>query len=200
MKLGILDILFTSNTKSISNCLDLLNMNYDIINSSKQINQYDKIIFPGVGSFDLAVKVLKEKKIDKILKSKKLKPKFLCICLGMQILFSKGYENINSKGLSIINGNVTKISDKKTPKIGYSKIEFKSKDLFKDISKNSELYFMHSYGCESRGKKYETSLVKYGKKKYISSLKYKNFVGVQFHPENSKEEGLKIIKNFLNEK
>ena len=199
MKVGILNFLMTSNTKSITNCLDLLKVNYKIIKSSDEINNFDKIIFPGVGSFDLAMKIIKEKKIDKVLKSKKLKPKILCICLGMQVLFSKGFENLTTKGLSIIKGNVVKIIDRKTPKIGFSKIHFKSSKIFYRISKNSEFYFMHSYGCEIKKKKFITSFVKYGKKKYISSLNFKNFTGVQFHPENSKKVGLQIIKNFLND-
>ena len=198
---GIIYLGKISNTFSVQKALSEIGYNSELIKNFKKINSYNHIIIPGVGSFPEAMKELKKRKFDLILKSKNLKPKIMGICLGMQIFAKVGSEFKKTSGLNYFNAEVTKISYlKKLPNIGFFKIKFNKVGIFRNIKILSEFYFMHSYHIKKINKALITSYISYKKYKIISSIKYKNFTGVQFHPEKSGINGQKILSNFLNDK
>jgi glutamine amidotransferase len=198
---GIIYLGKISNTFSIQKALLQIGYNSELIKNFKKINSYNHIIIPGVGSFPEAMKELKKRKFDLILKNKNLKPKIMGICLGMQVFAKFGYEFKKTSGLNYYNAEIIKISFlKKLPNIGFFKIKFNKVSIFKNINNLSEFYFMHSYHIKKINKSLITSYITYKKYKIISSIKYKNFTGVQFHPEKSGVNGLKILSNFLNDK
>ncbi len=198
---GIIYLGKISNTFSVQKALSMIGFQSDLIKDYRKINSYSHIIIPGVGSFPEAMKEFKKRKYDLIFNSKNLKPRVLGICLGMQIFAKTGYEFGKTKGINYLNGDVKKINFlEKLPHIGFSKINYKKKNIFKNIKKSSEFYFMHSYHFTKIKNAIITSYINYKKNKIISSIKYKNFIGVQFHPEKSGSNGLTILKNFLNEK
>ena len=120
-----------------------------------EIKKADKIILPGVGSFDQCmnrirkIKNLVETLRDQVITKKK---PFLGICVGMQILADYGYENQKTKGLSWINGDVKSLKNflnnsrnLKIPHMGWNSLSiYKNNDLFNDIP-NDQFYFVHSY-------------------------------------------------------
>ena len=167
----------------------------------QEIKNADRIILPGVGAFGDASKKLKESGLVELIteEAKSGKP-FLGICLGMQLLFEKGYEYGEHNGLGFLKGNVIALegnidSSLQIPHMGWNALDFKAESpLFKYINNGDFVYFVHSYyatDCEDS---------------VIATAEYSipvtaavgkgNIFGCQFHPEKSGDVGLKILKAF----
>lgn len=189
----------SGNIKSLSNALKFLNINHRITRNKKEILDSEKLIIPGVGSFNTCMKNIKKFKLLEVLKIfgiKKKKP-ILGICLGMQIMMSYGFEKKKTKGLNFIEGECRSLNKKlKLPHVGWKKIRLKEG---KKTSQNYNVYFCHSFICKLKQNNFSTSKINYGKDSFISSFKKNNFYGYQFHPEKSREDGLLILKNFCND-
>jgi glutamine amidotransferase len=182
------------NTASVSNILKELNADYLLTNNKKNIESADKIILPGVGEASSAMKRLAELYLIELLKFSS-KP-FLGICLGMQLLCESTEEG-NSKCLGIIPIVVEKFNNKdlKVPHMGWNNIKkINSDNLFLNTGEDEYFYFAHSYFVPKN--EFTTSTCNYGLN-FSASLKHNNFYGVQFHPEKSAQQGIRIIKNFL---
>ena len=173
-----------------------------IVTSDKsEIENADKIILPGVGAFEDAIKKLCKTGLDKVLKkqAKKGKP-IMGICLGMQLLFDKSFEYGEFDGLSLIRGNVVSMKDKipsdlKIPHIGWNALIFENKSpLFKYINEGDCVYFVHSFYADDC-KENVIASAEYGAK-LTAAVQYKNIFGCQFHPEKSGNVGLNILKAF----
>jgi len=201
MKIGIINT-FTSNIQSVINALKLIGYtDYIIINSYDDYNKScSHLIFPGVGTFDSNMKVITDKKIDLIIKDAfKNNIFYLGICVGMQILATIGKENGDHKGLDIIKGTVQKLKNFKhrLPHIGWSEINIIKKDnLLKEIKDKECFYFVHSYFFNTYLNENVIAFAEY-ENSFPSIIKKNNFYGVQFHPEKSQTQGLRLIKNFL---
>ena len=169
-----------------------------IISSDKeQLKQADKIVFPGVGAIKDCMAALSLDLRETVLEQIKNKPT-LAICVGMQMLLESSEENDGVEGLNILNGTITKIKSNdhiKVPHMGWNKVKFlKDHFLLRNIPNSSFFYFVHSYCClESSDALAETE---HGRN-FISALEKDNIFAVQFHPEKSQAEGLKLYKNFL---
>lgn len=191
------------NINSLVNCISSLDFDYAIINKPDENINFDKMIFPGVGSYDFAMKSIIEKKWDIFIKKNILERKkfYLGICIGMQVLSSIGYENKKTNGLDIIEGDVKIFNSGdhniKLPHVGWNDVQkINNSELFEGIKNYSDFYFDHSYVMEVKDDAHSTSLTDYNKI-FISSVKNQNVYGVQFHPEKSAENGKKILSNFL---
>ena len=191
------------NINSLVNCISSLDFDYAIINKPDENINFDKMIFPGVGSYDFAMKSIIEKKWDIFIKKNILEKKkfYLGICIGMQVLSSIGYENTKTSGLAIIEGDVKIFNSGdhniKLPHVGWNDVQkINNSELFEGIKNYSDFYFDHSYVMEVKDDAHSTSLTDYNKI-FISSVKNQNVYGVQFHPEKSAENGKKILSNFL---
>ena len=192
----------TGNIKSIKNSLNYLNHKVKFINNAHDLNNTTHVILPGVGSFERCMNNFNKLKIRKELinKIENKKLNILGICVGMQMLFSKSYEFGQHDGLNIIKGKVMKIKTKSlnVPNIGWSELKLsKSSRLFKNINdKKINVYFMHSYECIPDNNKISNSYINY-ENKICSSIEQENIFGLQFHPEKSNINGLKILDNFV---
>ena len=124
----------------------------------------------------------------------------LGICLGMQMIFQKGYENGECDGLGFIDGEVKLLEPKekaKIPHIGWNRLEYNSKnDLIKGLDENSFVYYVHSYAATNVKDENLIGFSNYGGIKVPSIVCNDNIYGTQFHPEKSGEVGLRILKNF----
>lgn len=196
-----------NNLKSIVGAINHFGFKTIVTKDENMILNSSAIILPGVGSFPAGMKRLKKNKLDVTIKKffKKGRP-ILAICLGFQILFSSSEEFKKTKGLNILPGKVTSLNKLKTkelvPNLGWNILNYKKNKnniLFKNLSSKSSSYFVHSFFAKPKEKKVETSTINFGGKKIVSSIQYKNLFGVQFHPEKSGRNGLKIIRNFLNQ-
>jgi imidazole glycerol-phosphate synthase subunit HisH len=189
-----------SNTTSLRNAIDSLNVKSFLIEEPSQILQADKILLPGVGSFNEAIKRLKQKGLDKsILEAAERGTPILGICLGMQLLADKGYEGGETKGLGLIPGEVKLIDNEnlKLPHMGWNNLEYQqSSDILSIGFDNVDYYFIHSYQFIVKYSKHLIATVDYGKQ--VSAVVAKdNVFGCQFHPEKSQKSGLALLKSFI---
>ena len=191
------------NLGSIINSFEEINANIKIISNPKDIDNVEHLILPGVGSFRLGMKNLLNKGWDKKIFShvEKQKP-LLGICLGMQLLFDRGEEDGECKGLGLIKGKVIKMKNmknRKLPHVGWNQLNFKNKHpIFEKVRDNVDYYFVHSYECRVENSSNIISTSNYHTEILSCVSDGKNIVGTQFHPEKSPPNGLKILKNFLN--
>ena len=194
MKVSIIDY-GLGNTKSIQNACQKFTNNVVITKNPDLIKDSTHLIFPGVGSFDYGMSLFNRSNLKKLVIEhfKDQKP-LLGICLGLQIFFNKSEEGF-AKGLGLIEGSVIKIKKKikskeRVPVINWRKVSLKK-------NKSLTYYFDHSYYVDPINKKLIFGYYNFDNKKIPSIIKYKNFIGCQFHPEKSGRNGLDIIKDFL---
>ncbi len=183
------------NTASVSNVLKELNAEFILTNNKNVIDSADKIILPGVGEASSAMQSLFKLGLVDILKAF-TKP-FLGICLGMQLLCRQTEEG-NADCLWIIPVDVKKFDsyNLKVPHMGWNQLSsIKDSQILNSINENDYFYFAHSYFIPQN--EFTTSSCNYGLS-FSSSVQFKNYYGVQFHPEKSALQGIQIIKNFIN--
>lgn len=191
MKIVIIDY-GAGNIQSIQFAIKRLGFEAVLTNNPIEIQQADKVIFPGVGEASSAMKMLIESDLDQLIPT--LKQPVLGICLGMQLMCNFSEEG-NTKGLGIFNTNVVKFSNLvKVPQMGWNSIYNLESNLFDGIKENEFMYLVHSFYAP---KCKETIATTNYELEYSSALQKDNFYGVQFHPEKSGKFGEKIIENFL---
>ncbi len=201
MKLVIVDY-GMGNIRSIVTTLNYLNVNDITVSDSLQdFEKADKIILPGVGNFGKAISQIRSKQIDKYLDEAVLssgKP-LLGICLGMQLLGMSSSEHGENRGLGYVNGVVTKFDNTlvKVPHVGFNQVNTNNNSkLFDGISDDADFYFTHSYRMHSE-ENINQSLCNY-QNDFVAAFEVGNLCGVQFHPELSQFNGLRLLKNFIN--
>ena len=186
------------NIFSVKNALDYLELESRLVSDIDSVKSADAVILPGVGAFPAAMKKLEATGLVDTIKAEAEKKPFLGICLGMQLIFEKGYEFEETDGLGLIGGSVIKMEepDLIIPHMGWNKLE-KLNDcpLLKNVGDNEYVYFVHSYKAQCDDKNI-SAYSEYGGR--VPALVYngKYVYGAQFHPEKSGETGLKILKSF----
>ena len=187
------------NVKAFSNIYKSLNIKHTIVKKSEDLYNSTKIILPGVGSFDWAMKKLEDSGFKEILNHLVLKKKIpiLGICVGMQLMANKSEEG-SLNGLGWIKGEVKKISINQNfiilPHMGWNNVELENNILFKGIE-NPYFYFLHSYYFDPINKDSIIGTSYYGIK-FTSIVNRENVFGIQFHPEKSHDNGIRILSNF----
>lgn len=186
------------NIFSVKNALDFLGIENKLTNNADEIRNADAIILPGVGAFGWAMNMLEKSGLIPVLKEEAKKKPFLGICLGMQVLFEKGYEFGEFDGLGLIPGSVKMIEDEGliVPHMGWNKLEITSDSpIMKDITNDDYVYFVHSYKafCD---KENLVAYCEYGSPVSAMVTDGGYVYGAQFHPEKSGTVGLKILSNF----
>ena len=172
-----------------------------ITDREEVIRAADKLILPGVGAFGDARRKLAETGMDKlVLQEAETGKPIMGVCLGMQLLFEKGYEYGVHDGLGLLKGEVISMesvvpADYKIPHIGWNGLIFKQENpLFRYIKDGDFVYFVHSYYV----KNCDDSLLatsEYGPE-LTAAVAKGNIYGCQFHPEKSGEVGLNILRGF----
>lgn len=191
------------NTNSVSNAIKYLGYNKLTISDNQDvISNADVLILPGVGAFEEAVNNLRARKLDLILNEEVLNKKkpILGICVGMQLMSTLSEENGIHKGLNWIEGKVKKLQLPKefaVPHVGWNDVTVNNiKPLFNRNVDNSNFYFDHSYfyHCDEA---YVSAYCDYHIK-VTAAIQKDNIFGVQFHPEKSQTNGLKLFRDFFN--
>lgn len=191
MKIVIIDY-GAGNIQSIKFAIKRLGFEAVLSHDVAEIQNADKVIFPGVGEASSAMAKLRASGLDKIIPQ--LKQPVLGICLGMQLMCRSSEEG-NTKGLNIFDLDVVKFPKTvKVPQIGWNQITNLKTDLFQGIPDKSYIYLVHSFYAPLDAETIAAS--EYGLS-YSAALQKDNFYGVQFHPEKSSDVGSEILKNFL---
>lgn len=191
MKIAIINY-GAGNIQSILFAIERLGYTAVLTNNPDEIQEADKVIFPGVGEASYAMRKLKESGLDSLIPT--LKQPVLGICLGMQLMCQHSEEG-NTDGLGIFDANVIRFSTQvKVPQMGWNQIYNLKSPLFEGINDNEYMYLVHSYyvpNCSEAiaNTNYDVE--------YASALQKNNFYGTQFHPEKSGDVGEQILANFL---
>ncbi|MBQ1220072.1 MAG: imidazole glycerol phosphate synthase subunit HisH [Peptococcaceae bacterium] len=186
------------NLFSVQNALNYLQIENKITANPADLADADGIILPGVGAFRDAMTMLNESGFTEAIKVQASAGKpILGICLGMQMLFEKGYEFGETDGLGLIPGNVVLIDGGglKIPHMGWNDLTVLNDcPLSADVADGDYVYYVHSYRADTSDE-YISCYTMYNEK--IPGLVYRdNVYGAQFHPEKSGQVGMNILKNF----
>ena len=186
------------NLFSVQNALNYLQIENKITANPADLADADGIILPGVGAFRDAMTMLNESGFTEAIKVQAAAGKpILGICLGMQMLFEKGYEFGETDGLGLIPGNVVLIDGGglKIPHMGWNDLTVLNDcPLSADVADGDYVYYVHSYRADTSDE-YICCYTMYNEK--IPGLVYRdNVYGAQFHPEKSGQVGMNILKNF----
>lgn len=191
MKIAIINY-GAGNIQSILFAIERLGYTAVLTNNPDEIQQADKVIFPGVGEASYAMQKLKESGLDSLIPN--LNQPVLGICLGMQLMCHHSEEG-NTNGLGIFDANVIRFSNNvKVPQMGWNQIYNLKSPLFKEINDNEYMYLVHSYYVPNCKEAIATTNYDL---EYASALQKNNFYGTQFHPEKSGDVGEQILANFL---
>ncbi len=181
------------NIQSLTFALNRLGVDPILTDDAEALASADKVIFPGQGEASSAMRSLREKGLDKVLKE--LHQPFLGICLGMQLMCTSTEEN-NTECLGIIPEKVLRFpaGEVKVPHMGWNDIANLKSPIFTDIKDGSYLYFVHSYyvpQCD-----YTIASSEYPNA-FSAAIQKDNYYAIQPHPEKSAEAGMKLLENFL---
>ena len=181
------------NTASVANALIRLGVEPFVTDDADALRTADKVIFPGVGEASTAMRYLRERRLDEVIKS--LAQPVLGICLGMHLMCSTSDEN-DTTCLGILPYRVRRFESQtlKIPHTGWNRISQLSSPLFKGVVEGSHVYFVHSYYVDAGEDSAKTA---YGVD-FSAGIHRDNFHAVQFHPEKSGVVGEAILSNFLN--
>ncbi|MDR0904159.1 MAG: imidazole glycerol phosphate synthase subunit HisH [Ruminococcus sp.] len=188
------------NIFSVKNALDFLGENCVLTDDEAVLKKADRVILPGVGAFPAAMESLCKKNLTGVLKECADSKPFLGICLGMQVLFSKGYEFAETEGLALIPGEVRRIpvTDRVIPHMGWNKLEIKRDCPILKTTDEAYVYFVHSFAGFPENNEHLAATVSYGVDVTALVWDGKYTFGSQFHPEKSGETGLEILRKFVN--
>ena len=196
-KITLIDLGY-GNNKSIINALKYIGIDTIVTTEVKKITKSDMLILPGVGSFNTGAEYLLKLNLIETIKETTLikKRKILGICLGMQLMGKSSEEAKKKNGLNFFDLQFKKFKKKTTiPHMGFNETFSKDFSLTRNMH-NRFFYFAHSYSASiNKSEKYKT-LTCYHGENFIAGIEKDNFFGVQFHPEKSQSNGLKILENF----
>jgi glutamine amidotransferase len=189
------------NLRSLSNALEELGAPATISGEPKVIAAAEKIFLPGVGAIAQAMQRLNEGGLSAVLRNKVgAGTPLLGICLGMQILCARSFEDGEHAGLGWIDAECVRFDTArglKVPHIGWNEIQPRGDHpLLRGVDPGSDVYFVHSYYVSCNDPEEILATSTYGDT-FTSVCARDNVMGVQFHPEKSQLVGLRILRNFL---
>lgn len=187
------------NVASLQKALKFIGKKSIITNEVETIQKSNYIFLPGVGSFGAGMKNLRELNLIELLKKEviELKKPFFGICLGMQLLANKGYENGLDDGLGWLDAEAVKIEseDMIVPHMGWNDL-INCKSILEPFQ-NRDFYFVHSYHLKMNDSNLISANVEYGVQ-LTAAIQKENIFATQFHPEKSQNAGLDLLESYFN--
>ena len=199
MSIGIIDY-GVGNIGSLSNAVYSQGWDPILISSPENFKDISHLIIPGVGSYSSAMQMLSERKLyDLIVNFVEQGKPVLGICLGMQLLSDFGSEGGKSSGFGFIPGQalpLKKLEGLNLPHVGWNEVvHIKNHPILEGIKSNIDFYFVNGYFFNLDDDGVVIALTEYGQR-FPSIIAKNNIVGVQFHPEKSQKNGLRMLDNF----
>ena len=195
------------NLLSIERSIREVGYDAKIIENTEEIEKAEFLVLPGVGAFNNAMGLLKNKNLIETIKNYALvkKKPILGICLGMQLFFSKSKEMGDHEGLNFISGDIvamtslSKIGDIKSPQINWNELKVHNDfgQIINGELNNRSFYFVHSYMANLKDDKNLIAYCNYYDLRVPAIVQSDNVFGCQFHPEKSGKNGLRLLENIL---
>lgn len=191
------------NLQSVVNAFESLGCAVEVTDRPERLREATHLVFPGVGTFGEGVEMLERKRLAPVLRNEVLERKkpFLGICLGMQLLAGVGFESGRHEGLGWIEGSVEKIdpgdASLRLPHVGWNEVRpTRPSRLLEGFDSDPMFYFVHSYHLKPENGPDTAGVCSYGAD-FTAVVENENICGVQFHPEKSQLDGLKLLRNFI---
>jgi imidazole glycerol-phosphate synthase subunit HisH len=188
------------NLRSVQKAFERVGHAATITSDPAMLADAEKIVLPGVGAFRDAIGALRARKLAEPIRAavESGKP-FLGICLGLQLLFDKSFEDGEHAGLGVLPGEVVKFkvpAEYKVPHMGWNQVQFRRRPpIFEGIEEREHFYFVHSYYVAPADASVIATETEYPQA-FCSSIWRDRLFAVQFHPEKSQAAGLRVLKNF----
>jgi imidazole glycerol-phosphate synthase subunit HisH len=188
------------NLRSVQKAFERVGHVATITSEPAVLADAEKIVLPGVGAFRDAIAALHERRLADPIRAAIAGGKpFLGICLGLQLLFDKSYEDGEHEGLGIVPGEVVRFQvprEFKVPHMGWNQVKFRQRSpLYEGIEEGAHFYFVHSYYVAPQDESVISTETEYSQP-FCSSIGRDRLFAVQFHPEKSQSAGLRLLKNF----
>jgi glutamine amidotransferase len=190
-----------ANLRSVQKALQKVGHSAVISSDPNLLAEADKLVLPGVGAFRDAIARLHEIDLARVIVEhiQRGKP-FLGICLGLQLLFAKSYEDGEHLGLSLFPGEVVRFANEpglKVPHMGWNQLSIRRRaPCLTDVPNGAAVYFVHSYIVVPTDPAIVATETDYPTP-FVSAIWHENVFATQFHPEKSQQVGLKILSNFV---
>ena len=205
---GVIDY-DAGNVRSVMKAVEKLGAEAVLTSDTRKLDECSSIILPGVGSFGKAMDNLRQRQLDTwLLRTVKEGRLLLGICLGLQMLFDRSFEDGEWKGLGLIPGEVVRFGKEndpdwhdalKIPHMGWNELVCNREDPIGDgIAKGEYAYFVHSYYARPADWDDVVYYADYSIR-VPGVVRKDNVIGMQFHPEKSSDTGMRLLKNFLKE-
>ena len=185
------------NRRSVEKALEHVGADVRRTGDHDAIRDADAVVVPGVGAFPEAMRRLNRAGLDGLIKERaEAGTPVLGICLGMQLLFDSSAEHEGAAGLGLLAGDVTALDAPKLPHIGWNEVTLRDGSrLTEGLGERAAFYHVHSFVCRAS----DDDVVGEGEygERFASIVERDNVAGVQFHPEKSSRDGLRLLANFL---
>lgn len=197
---GIIDYEM-GNLRSVQKAIEAVGHHADVVSDPHKLADYSHVILPGVGAFRDAIAQLRKTGLDQaFIEAVNAGRPCLGVCLGLQLLFDKSYEDGEHHGLGLIKGEVVRFEPQpglKIPHMGWNYLTLKQTDpLFESIGESPCVYFVHSYFAKAADTRDVLATSDHGGE-FVAAVGHDNLRACQFHPEKSQATGLKIYQNFM---
>lgn len=190
-----------ANLRSVQKAFEQVGLAAVIASDANQIDGAARLVLPGVGAFRDAIARLRETHLaEAILNHIQRGRPFLGICLGLQMLFTRDFEDGVHEGLNLFSGDVVRfpsIPGLKVPHMGWNTLNFTSPlcPLFADLPAEAAVYFVHSYYPTPADSSCIAATADYPEP-FTAAVWRDNVLATQFHPEKSQRVGLQMLRNF----
>ena len=186
------------NRRSVEKALEHVGADVRRTADPEEIRSADAVVVPGVGAFPEAMRRLNAAGLDEVIRERaESGAPVLGICLGMQLLFEHSTEHEGAEGLGLLPGEVTALHAPKLPHIGWNEVTIRDGSRLTDgLGERAAFYHVHSFVCRAADDGDVVGRGEYGER-FASIVERDNVAGVQFHPEKSSRDGLKLLANFL---
>lgn len=196
-KIAIIDY-GVGNLRSVEKAFAATGCEAVVTSDEHLLRRAEQLVLPGVGAFGACMNALIERGFDQLVRERVAAGvPLLGVCVGMQMLFEESEEFGTTTGLGLLQGRVRRFSDALVvPQVGWNQIRQRAQHpLFEGIADGAFFYFVHSFYCEPAESQVILGETDYGTN-YASVVADQNICGVQFHPEKSQTEGLRLLANF----
>lgn len=190
------------NLQSVKNAFDFLGARCRLILTPQEVQNATAIVLPGVGSFGDAMHKITAAGLDDALRDYLAQDRpLLGICLGLHLLFEESEESPGVRGLGVLQGTIRRFDQTdglKVPHIGWNSLHLQDQSgVFAGLAQEPFVYFVHSYYLKASDPSIVSATATYATT-FDAAIKRSNLEAVQFHPEKSGEQGLKMLQNFIN--